>query len=111
VAAAKDFRSAWILLLLLSGSNYGYELRRALSDRALSLDPAVMYRTLRDMEHAGFIASRWTRSEAGPRRHVYDITKAGRTELVRFATAISDARDAHSTFLDAFEQATAGRKN
>ena len=48
----KDFRTAWLLLLLRDGSSYGYELRRELTAREMHVDPAVMYRTLRDMERS-----------------------------------------------------------
>lgn len=100
----RDLRTAWLLLLLRDGSNYGYELRRALGARAMSLDPAVMYRTLREMEKACLISSRWVRSDTGPRRRVYDITEAGRAELRRIAAAITTARDAQTTFLVALDE-------
>ncbi|HEV2787697.1 MAG TPA: PadR family transcriptional regulator [Solirubrobacteraceae bacterium] len=99
----KDFRTAWLLLLLRDGSSYGYELRRALAEREMRLDPAVMYRSLRDMERAGFISSRWVTSEAGPKRRVYDITAAGLDELARIAATIERSRDAQNEFLQAFE--------
>jgi PadR family transcriptional regulator, regulatory protein PadR len=98
----KDFRTAWLLLLLSQGPSYGYELRRALMDRELQLDPAVMYRSLRDMEAAGLIESRWMRSGAGPKRRVYDITDGGRAELARSAGRIRASRLAHSAFLTAY---------
>ena len=100
----KDFRTAWLLLLLRDGSSYGYELRRELEQRADDLDPAVMYRTLRDMERSGFIRSHWVRSEVGPKRRVYDITEAGREELERVSVSIRATRDTHSEFLGALER-------
>lgn len=100
----KDFRTAWLLLLLRDGSSYGYELRRELDVRSTDLDPAVMYRTLRDMEQKGFITSHWMRSDAGPKRRVYDITEAGRDELARIAAVIRGMRDSHSEFLAAVER-------
>ncbi len=102
VVMRKEFRTAWLLLLLSGGPSYGYELRRALVERDLELDPAVMYRSLRDMEAGGLIVSRWMRSGAGPQRRMYDITTAGRTELGRVATRIRAARLAHSSFLKAY---------
>ena len=93
---------AWLLLLLRDGSSYGYELRRALKVRALHLDPAVMYRSLREMERDGLIQSRWMISDSGPRRRVYDITPAGRAELARAAATIEQARDTQNAFLSVF---------
>lgn len=99
----RDLRTAWLLLLLRDGSGYGYELRRELDALAMKLDPAVMYRTLREMETVGLISSRWMRSDTGPKRRVYDITPAGREELERVAATIAIARDAHTRFLAALD--------
>lgn len=100
----KDFRTAWLLLLLRDGPSYGYELRRELTAREMHVDPAVMYRTLRDMERGGLISSRWMASENGPKRRVYDLTATGRKELVRIAGTIEQERNVQSEFLAAFEQ-------
>jgi len=100
----KDFRTAWLLLLLRDGSSYGYELRRELTAREMHVDPAVMYRTLRDMERSGLISSRWMASENGPKRRVYDLTQLGREELVRIAATIEQERNVQSDFLAAFGQ-------
>lgn len=70
--------------------------------RGMALDPAVLYRSLREMESHALISSRWVRSEEGPRRRVYEITATGRAELVRIAAGIEAARDAHSAFLTAY---------
>jgi len=95
----KDLRTAWLLLMLRNGESYGYELRRELAARAGQLDPAVMYRSLRDMERGGLITSRWMRSKAGPKRRVYDITPTGRSALMRIAEDITGTRDAQNAFL------------
>ena len=101
----KDLRTGWLLFLLASSScSYGYELRRELGLRGVSLDPAVLYRSLRDMESRALIASRWIRSGEGPRRRVYEITAAGRAELVRIAASVEEARNAHDAFLVAYHE-------
>jgi DNA-binding PadR family transcriptional regulator len=79
-------------------------LRRELALRTMQLDPAVMYRSLRDMERGGLISSRWMRSQTGPKRRVYDITEAGRIELGRIAESIKRKRDAQNAFLGELEQ-------
>jgi len=101
----KDFRTAWLLFLLRSGGGYGYELRRALELRGLKLDPAVLYRSLRDMESTGLIVSRWVGSEEGPSRRVYDVTPAGEAELGRIAGSLRQTRAAHDAFLAAYDAA------
>ncbi len=100
----KDLRTAWLLLMLRDGASYGYELRRELGARAGKLDPAVMYRSLRDMESGGLITSNWMQSHSGPRRRVYDLTQAGRRELVQIAATVAVTRDAQSAFLCELEQ-------
>ena len=99
----KDLRTAWLLLLLRDGASYGYELRRELAAREMKLDPAVMYRSLREMEQQGLISSHWMRSDTGPKRRVYDITDAGLAELAQVAATIAAAREEQTTFLTAFE--------
>ena len=105
MSTPKDFRIGWLLLLLRSSTRgYGYDLRRELSLRGMSLDPAVLYRSLRDMESAGLIASSWMHSEEGPRRRVYTITAVGRAELGRVAGLVRDSRDAQDAFLVAYRE-------
>jgi DNA-binding PadR family transcriptional regulator len=107
LTTGKEFRIGWLLFLLssrLSSSGYGYDLRRELDLRGLVLDPAVMYRTLREMEDRTLIASRWMRSKEGPRRRVYDVTAAGEAELARIASSIEAAREAHDAFLSAYQE-------
>ena len=101
----KDLRIGWLLLLLRSSTRgYGYELRRELGQRGLSLDAAVLYRSLRDMESGGLIASSWMHSEEGPRRRVYTITAGGRSELGRIAARVRDSREAEDAFLKAYRE-------
>jgi PadR family transcriptional regulator PadR len=95
----KDLRTAWLLVMLRDGESYGYELRRELAARAGELDPAVMYRSLREMERGGLISSRWMHSQTGPRRRVYDIAPAGRRKLVQVAEEIVGTRDALNALL------------
>ena len=103
---SKDLRVGWLLFLLgNSSSAYGYDLRRELDLRGVALDPAVLYRSLRDMESSRLIRSRWMHSGEGPRRRVYEITAAGEAELVRVAASIRSARDAHDAFLAAYHAA------
>jgi DNA-binding PadR family transcriptional regulator len=93
-----------LFLLASSSCSYGYELRRELDLRGVSLDPAVLYRSLRDMENSGLITSRWIHSETGPRRRVYEITGSGQAELVRIAASVKAARDAHDAFLATYHE-------
>lgn len=113
MTTGKEFRIGWLLLLLRSASSsgYGYDLRRELRLRGVALDPAVLYRSLREMESRALIASRWVHSEEGPRRRVYHITAAGETELARIASSLRASREAHDAFLAAYDDRPArGRR-
>lgn len=100
----KDILTGWLLFLLSMRSSYGYELRRDLGLRGLSLDPALMYRTLRDMESNGLITSRWVGSGEGPRRRVYEITAAGKAELPLAVANVRAVRDEYDALLTAYEE-------
>lgn len=100
----KDILTGWLLFLLSMRSSYGYELRREFGLRGLSLDPALMYRTLRDMESNGLITSRWVGSGEGPRRRVYEITAAGQAELPRAVSNVREVRDEYDALLAAYHE-------
>lgn len=106
MTTGKEFRIGWLLFLLRTSasSGYGYDLRRELGLRGVTMDPAVLYRSLREMESRTLIASHWVHSEEGPRRRVYSITAAGEAELARIAQDIKQARDAHDAFLSAYRE-------
>ena len=100
----KDILTGWLLFLLSMRSSYGYELRRDLGLRGLSLDPALMYRTLRDMESNALITSRWVGSGEGPRRRVYEITETGKAELPLVVESVRGVRDEYDALLAAYEE-------
>jgi len=94
---------AWLLLLLGEGENYGRGLMSRLSDREIHSEPSLVYRTLRGLEHAGAITSRWKDSAQGPRRRSYRLTRKGRRMLTEFAGDSAAALQLHETFLRAHE--------
>lgn len=100
--------TAWLLLLVRDGASYGYELRRALDEHRLDVDPATVYRVLRGLERDGRVESRWMSPAAGPRRRFYRLTARGRRTLEDLTGRITAARDAHDAFLRSQEQSRAG---
>jgi DNA-binding PadR family transcriptional regulator len=81
-ALPKGFVRATLLLLLLEQPAHGYELLERLKPFGLQrADTGGLYRNLRGLEDAGLVRSDWRQSAAGPDRHVYQITHAGREEL------------------------------
>lgn len=106
----REVVTAWILLLLDGGASYGYELRRALAGQRLAVELPVVYRTLRALEDARLVQSRWMRAVAGPRRRLYRLTPAGRRRLDVVAGQIANTRDLHDAFLLAHERALRTRR-
>jgi DNA-binding PadR family transcriptional regulator len=105
----QEIRVAWVMLLLEDKATYGYELRRQLAWHRLKVDPAGVYRTLRQLERDGWVQSRWMRPASGPRRRLYRLTPAGRQNLDELAGVIDDMRDTHDRFLRAYHRALRDR--
>ena len=83
-----------LLLLLHQGLSHGYALLDRLGEYGLDqVDPSAVYRTLRDMEAQGLVASNWDEQETqGPPRRVYGLTAHGDEALALWVTDLQDAR-------------------
>ena len=97
----RELLTAWLLVLLESGASYGYDLRRELDAREISIDPSALYRALRKLERDGWVQSRWMKAKTGPRRRFYTLTDTGRRQLDEIAVVIRARRDVHDAFLNA----------
>lgn len=74
----------FLLLELLRGPSYGYDLIRqlaAIGFRRASAEPGVIYKMLRSLEESGSIRSEWSTQESGPARRYYHLTDQGRILL------------------------------
>ncbi len=74
-----------ILLLLRQDPSHGYTLIEDLRREGLideDLDPAVVYRYMREMEEEGLLTSEWDTAGGGVPRRVYRLTPAGE-EFIR----------------------------
>ncbi|HWF52517.1 MAG TPA: PadR family transcriptional regulator [Solirubrobacteraceae bacterium] len=89
-ALPTGFVRATLLLLLLEEPAHGYELLERLEPFGVQrADTGGLYRNLRALENAGLVRSDWRQSAAGPDRHVYQITLAGREELHTHAKGLA----------------------
>lgn len=72
-----------LLILLKQTPRHGYSLLPALESLNMgSIHPAVVYRTLRDMEYLGWISSQWdTDQSQGPPRRIYSLSEDGEFAL------------------------------
>ena len=100
----------WLLLSLREGESYGRALVARLRGRGISIDSNHAYRMLRALERDGAVTSRWTESDAGPRRRTYRLTRNGRRRLADVATTITASWQLHETFLRAYEEQRDERK-
>lgn len=73
-----DLLSTSLLALLRAYNAYGYELGKRLAEAGLSnYDSGTIYRTLRQLDKAGFVSSFWDTSSSGPAKRMYSLTAAG----------------------------------
>jgi DNA-binding PadR family transcriptional regulator len=64
----------------LSQPQYGYSLKKRLSDKGLEIEEGTLYPLLRRLEDQGLVQSEWKLEDARPRRY-YVISPAGEQVL------------------------------
>ena len=96
------------LLYLLSRENaHGYSLLDGLTEFGFNskrLDPSLMYRTLREMEESGWIASHMGEESLGPKRRVYTLQPDGKTYLAELISGLRRRRDEINNLLQAYDR-------
>ena len=102
-----------ILLLLMEGDSYGYEIVEKMNTRFHALggeiDTATIYRKLRDMEREGLVTSRWATGESGPPRRIYTITLDGQDRLYGWIKLIKERIKALQQLTDMCDSVCAGK--
>jgi poly-beta-hydroxybutyrate-responsive repressor len=89
----------YVLLFLKNWSAHGYQILQTLTLLGFAaVDPATVYRTLRQMEREGLVLSSWETGVAGPARRTYKITSSGEELLNQWAQALGS----YQAFLDRF---------
>jgi PadR family transcriptional regulator, regulatory protein PadR len=74
-----------VLALLADGERYGVELARQLgAEMALATSEGTLYPLLSRLRRAGWVATTWRESPAGPPRRYYALTPDGRAALAHF---------------------------
>jgi PadR family transcriptional regulator PadR len=104
-------RRRWLepfaLLLLAGVSAHGYSLLALLNGLGVSaedVDVGQVYRTLRELEMAGLVRSRWQTPEAGPARREYELTADGLAVLDGWAEVMKERGRLVGEFLDRYER-------
>jgi len=91
-----------LLLLKKKGRSYGYDLSGDLEEHALTdaaIERAALYRTLRQLERNGNVASAWQTDQNGPARRVYRLTAKGERHLVEWATVLDHVSRSMARFV------------
>jgi PadR family transcriptional regulator PadR len=104
-ALPRNFLRPCVLLLLREEAAHGYDLLERL--RPLGFvrdDPGRLYRALRALEEEGLVRSAWERSDAGPDRRIYQLTRAGVEHLHVAARSLAEARETLGVFLARYEE-------
>jgi PadR family transcriptional regulator PadR len=93
-----------LLLLLHYRPAHGYTLLEQLRQFGLGdLNSSMVYRTLRDMEDKGWVASNWDAEQAqGPPRRVYSLTALGDEALGFRTQELQEARGMIDHLLGAY---------
>jgi len=96
-----------LLFLLAKDDAHGYSLLDELAEFGIDpgqIDPSLVYRALRDMEEAGWVASEWGEESQGPQRRVYRIVPEGKTYLADLMVGLRRRRDEIDHLLQVYEK-------
>jgi poly-beta-hydroxybutyrate-responsive repressor len=86
-----------------NGSTYGYQLSQTLAVMGLGLvDPATVYRTLRQLEEEGMITSTWNPGPTGPARRVYMLSDLGEDYLRVWARQLEHYQSVLDRFFEIY---------
>ena len=87
IARPRPLIVAHLLLLLSEEPRHGYELAESLRTSEFDgISTSLIYRELARLEEDGLVRSFWQASQArGPARHMYELTPAGRADLIACA--------------------------
>lgn len=101
----KNFLTSWLLLLLRNWNAHGYQLVQTLTAMGLvAIDPATVYRTLRQMESEGLVTSSWDPQDSGAPRRVYCLTEAGNSYLKLWAIQLEQYQTVLDRFFELYKQ-------
>jgi len=104
-ALPRHFMRPCVLLLLREEAAHGYDLLQRLRTFGFVRDdPGRLYRMLRTLEDEGLVQSAWERSESGPDRRIYELTRSGVEELHSASHALAAASDVMDVFLTRYSE-------
>ncbi len=108
-----QFLQPCLLLLLQRGEAHGYALLAELEHFGFNLDrldPSLVYRALREMEHEGWIRSRWDEESQGPPRRVYILDELGEEHLTAWIEDLRRTQSEIEQLLKAYDDQKTDQK-
>lgn len=107
--ASRHWLVPYLLLILRSWTLHGYDLMTRLSEFGINtVDQGTIYRTLRQLEKDGHVASSWENSDIGPSRRVYSITDSGVDLLGTWSKTMGFYQDLIGGFIDFYQTTLTG---
>lgn len=89
-----------ILRMSGKGEFHGYEMHKKLEQRNINLGIGRLYSILAEMKNEGLLKDRWEKSQSGPKRRVYKISKKGVKEREKILMdAIRTVHDFYTEYL------------
>ena len=102
----KNFLTPWILLLLKQWHLHGYLLLQYVRNMGFfGVDPATLYKELRNLEKEGFVSSEWQTDGSGPAKRIYSLTEAGEEMLRGWADVVAGYQKMITGFFDLYAEA------
>lgn len=101
----RRFLQPCLLLLLREEDDHGYALHAKLEEFGFDVqcfDPTLVYRSLKGMEEAGWVNSRWEEESQGPKRRVYKLAAEGDRQLDQWMMAIRQTKADIERLLDRY---------
>lgn len=114
VGRLRGFIEPCAVLLIAERESHGYDLLTRLSQfgiEAESVDPGTLYRTLRRLERAGILHSKWSTEGVGPARRIYQVTAEGLDFLRAWRQSLLDIRGNLDGFLTACDEVLGEEKD
>jgi PadR family transcriptional regulator, regulatory protein PadR len=101
----RNFLRPCVLLLLRESPAHGYDLLERLKAFGFpGSDPGGLYRMLRGLEQEGLVRSAWEPSMAGPKRRIYEITRAGSESLHEHAQVLRGTAEILEGFVSRYAE-------
>jgi poly-beta-hydroxybutyrate-responsive repressor len=102
----------FVMVLLAGGAAHGYAIVGELAQLGITngaVDVGQVYRTLRDLEEAGYVRSSWM-TGTGPARRDYELTDAGHAALDEWAAVMKERARLLAEFQARYLELVAARR-